>query len=75
MTWNCRRLSVTRRAIAWLDCIRNGPRLVSVSRLLLLFNTVFVVSGVRWWAGGIAVRVSDLQPTGRRFESRPLHFT
>jgi len=27
------------------------------------------------WRGGVVVRVSDLQPRGRRFESRPLRST
>ena len=27
------------------------------------------------WRGGVVVRASDLQPRGRRFESRPLRFT
>jgi len=34
--------------------------------------------GVAWWRSGNGtgcVRASILQPTGRRFESRPLHFT
>jgi len=39
-------------------------------RLANKMKIVYIV-----WRGGVVVRASDLQPRGRRFESRPLRST